>query len=878
MKGKQKNGCTPFPYPTRLIMRNFTRYYLLLILSLSVVAAHAIEVTIDDCRYILRENGHTATIIGKYNRNDVVTIIIPPYISYEGVNYTVTSIGDEAFYDTNIKGVEIPNTVTYIGKNAFKDCWFLSSSVEIPNSVTFIGESAFEGCWRLPSVELPNSITTIANSIFKDCSSLASVVIPNTVTTIGNSAFYDCGSLTSIEIPNSVTTIGNFAFWSCNGLTSIDLPNSVITIGACAFSHCTSLASIEIPNSVTFIGECAFTGCTGLTSIKIPNSVTTIGNFAFEDCTSLTSIRIPSSVKKLGYGLIIGCNNLSEIIFLCYCEYDDWLNSNTPHHIDVYAYRSIIEQIKEIHEDDFNYLEIPIAISRSEDLEDVSFGNGTSVNGHEIKVNKVAAIAKNGEAPETTIYPDESGTYKVATSWLDETVYFTVYFDFDGIEERYDFSMKSKPKLLSFDYEPHQTYAVFNVSVSSGKTIHPSEFGVANHELHWYPVGSDDIENGDGVKKGSVKVSFNYRDDYNWRVYAVYDGKTYYGNVKPVYLKGIDPTFQYNTITPTTIKCVGRQTIEDATLEREYFTVGNKEYEGSDITITGLKPNTSYDIAYHVVTAERGDERSERLEFRTQNLEFSILRPKCVSSTCAIVAAETNISEDEPNVGFQWRKYDAPETLPSNEGYAAIYDGRLEGYVKNLQPTSYYNVRAFYKAADDTYYYSDWITFDPSDFSYFEPTVHTYPIDEVTDSKAKVRGYALAGTDEITEQGFEYWALGGDQSKAMRVKAAPGDGGDVSVVIATGQVMTAELTNLAPSTTYCCRAFVTTTGGTSYGEEQTFTTMAGPTGIYSAETEKAEPTITGYYDLGGRKLSEPTHGAVTIVRYSDGSARKVLIK
>lgn len=81
------------------------------------------------------------------------------------------------------------------------------------------------------------------------------------------------------------------------------------------------------------------------------------------------------------------------------------------------------------------------------------------------------------------------------------------------------------------------------------------------------------------------------------------------------------------------------------------------------------------------------------LEKKTPSLEFINLQPRVVNSTCAIAAATTNISEEETNVGFQWKKYDAPESLNPNEGYTAIYDGTLEGYIKNLQPT-YYNVRA----------------------------------------------------------------------------------------------------------------------------------------------------------------------------------------
>jgi len=123
-------------------------------------------------------------------------------------------------------------------------------------------------------------------------------------------------------------------------------------------------------------------------------------------------------------------------------------------------------------------------------------------------------------------------------------------------------------------------------------------------------------------------------------------------------------------------------------------------------------------------------------------------------------AATTNISDEETNAGFQRRKYDAPEALKSNESFAAIYDGQLEGYIKNLQSASYYNVRAFYKSASGTYYYGDWVTFAPNDFSYFEPTVYTYDATSVTDVTARVKGYVMQGTDEVTEQGFEYWKTG----------------------------------------------------------------------------------------------------------------------
>ena len=50
-----------------------------------------------------------------------------------------------------------------------------------------------------------------------------------------------------------------------------------------------------------------------------------------------------------------------------------------------------------------------------------------------------------------------------------------------------------------------------------------------------------------------------------------------------------------------------------------------------------------------------------------------------------------------------------------------------------------------------------------------------------------------------------------------------------------------------------------------------------PTGIEELETDKTTPTIFGCYDLGGRKLAGKQRGAV-ILRYSDGTTRKVLVK
>ena len=291
--------------------------------------------------------------------------------------------------------------------------------------------------------------------------------------------------------------------------------------------------------------------------------------------------------------------------------------------------------------------------------------------------------------------------------------------------------------------------------------------------------------------------------------------------------------------------------------------------EDNNINLRGLNPGTLHGLSIAGTATTHF--------FNMLPLELTTLQPKCVSPTCAIVAATTNISEEETNVGFQWKKYDAPASLAPKEGYASVYNGQLEGYIKNLQSDSYYNVRAFYKSDAGNYYYGDWVTFDPSDYSYFEPTVHTFEAVEVGMNSAKVKAYVMAGTEEVVEQGFEYWPSAIPGSKAVSVKASYQAESGVSTVLGTGQVMVVTLTDLQPNCAYTFRSFVKTASGTTYGEERSLITESDPTGIGNVEYDVPTKAITGYYDLEGRKHNEPQKG-LNIILYSDGSVRKVLVE
>ena len=279
-------------------------------------------------------------------------IFIHEFVEYEGITYSVTSIGDYAFYYCHdLTSVNIPNGVTSIGEHVFYGCSDLTS-VTIPNSVTSIGDWSFYNCEKLTSANIPNSVTSIGESAFFRCTSLP--VIDNiryagtylveatdkTLSTytikagtrfIGQSAFSECSALNSVIIPNSVISIKKNAFYRCSALASVTIGNNVTSIGDNSFESCTRLKSITIPNNVTRIGVAAFWQCREMTYVIIGNSMTTIGDYAFYDCINLKKVfnesRLHITKGSIAYGYV-GYN--ADIIF----------NNTKPELVDNYIFGS----------------------------------------------------------------------------------------------------------------------------------------------------------------------------------------------------------------------------------------------------------------------------------------------------------------------------------------------------------------------------------------------------------------------------------------------------------------------------------------------------------------------------------------------------------
>lgn len=251
------------------------------------------------------------------NKTVVVNFIEGGYIGFDAELVSNT-------YENGLGVLTFSDTITVIGVAAFQNCENLTR-VTLPDGINVIGANAFYNT-NLTEITIPNKVTKIQGGAFSECENLTSIMLPESLITIGDCAFMRCINLTNIIIPENVTSIGYYAFFMCEKITDINIPNSVTRIGIAPFKYCESLSSItgkfadgrclivndtllafapsgiseySIPENVTRIEYGSFTNCSNLTYVNLPQNLTSIGNDAFFGC-SLHDVTIPENVTSIG--------------------------------------------------------------------------------------------------------------------------------------------------------------------------------------------------------------------------------------------------------------------------------------------------------------------------------------------------------------------------------------------------------------------------------------------------------------------------------------------------------------------------------------------------------------------------------------------------
>lgn len=352
----------------------FTKKIFLLLLSLvSVADLYAYDFQIDGIYYKILSSQELTLEVTRESEGSISyseSVTIPETIEYRNRTFTVTSIGDYAFYEcSNLKEVTISSKISQIGSCAFYGCSLLSEII-IPNSVVSIGSSAFSKCSNLTLISLPSELKEIPYGLLKDCTKLNEIAIPLNVHYIRDCAFQGCSSLSSITIPGSVTNMGADVFVDCSNLKKVifeegenglnlskltkikhkyterngvifdrrygyfhDCPIEEVILNRNVWCHYSeysggySLASdppfsdiesfttLTIGEQVTTISGQMFGNCKNLKDFEFGENITEIYEYAFSNCTSLETLCIPNEVTTIGRYAFSGCSNIKNIIF-----------------------------------------------------------------------------------------------------------------------------------------------------------------------------------------------------------------------------------------------------------------------------------------------------------------------------------------------------------------------------------------------------------------------------------------------------------------------------------------------------------------------------------------------------------------------------------
>lgn len=287
---------------------------------------------------------------------------IPETVDHDGVTYTVTAIGDKAFYEcSSLKGdIDIPSTVTSLGRGAFYNCTSITR-VTIPQGITVLPPNAFYGCSNMSSISLPEGLLGIMDHALYDLKNLSTLTLPSTIEFIGELAItgnismvvakmMNPCSLTSRlfksstncqlyvpygmrdayinkgwteELFTRVLELSDLYFTTTEGVkvrcyikseqdvTILQLPDETPAIDIATEGPLTIPATFEYMGktfNVVEIGDDAFLGCKGLTAVTLPEGLKSVGKRAFWKCENLANVSLPTSLEEIGSWAFRACN------------------------------------------------------------------------------------------------------------------------------------------------------------------------------------------------------------------------------------------------------------------------------------------------------------------------------------------------------------------------------------------------------------------------------------------------------------------------------------------------------------------------------------------------------------------------------------------
>ncbi len=270
------------------------------------------KVTGADTVQIIRNPGVTNDYAASYP-NAPAELVIPETVSYEGQNFTVTTIGANAFsYCNQFTSITLPDTIRVIGDQAFHT-WSNPKVTEfiLPEGLEEVGKWAFYGFSNV-DFKLPDSLRIIGDEAFV-FSGITEAKFGDNLEYVGKRAFMNCSKLVKAELPVvAQDTEGLYLY--CGALKEISIEDGVERIPENCFFNC-PVEVVEFPDSVKEIGKSAFYG-TALYDLGLEGTnITTIGDFAYAGLKNCYDFVIPDSVTYVGANVFYWCRYVRSISF-----------------------------------------------------------------------------------------------------------------------------------------------------------------------------------------------------------------------------------------------------------------------------------------------------------------------------------------------------------------------------------------------------------------------------------------------------------------------------------------------------------------------------------------------------------------------------------
>lgn len=237
--------------------------------------------------------------------------------------YKVVGVAANAFTGhKEIKKVIMPNTIQFVGEEAFSKCDNLASFTWSKN-LTDVGNNAFietafynnllkdtKNLYFLPS----GVLVYVGQDYFQNGTALVSSTLSeaqiNTIkTTYGASSIVKFEELGVIDICSG-------AFKNNKKIVYIDIPESFTDISDSTFEGCSSLKGFDASASkLATIGKSSFADCTSLVDVKLPAEMNRIGDYAFKNSGLTNAIPDISGVKELGSYIFAESKELESFTF-----------------------------------------------------------------------------------------------------------------------------------------------------------------------------------------------------------------------------------------------------------------------------------------------------------------------------------------------------------------------------------------------------------------------------------------------------------------------------------------------------------------------------------------------------------------------------------